>query len=131
MKKILLTILALIAIGAGVAYYFYNKPHDTVEQHKGINITADKLNAAFATDEKSATTQYLGKVLVVSGKPSEVTKNDDGKTVLFFSDDGISGVQGTLRDKDVIIAVGQSVTIRGFCNGYTSVVLLSDCVVEK
>lgn len=131
MKKIILTILLLLLAAAGVVYYFYNKPHDTVEQHEAVNKDAAELAAAFAADEKVATAEYLGKVIVVGGKPTEITKNEDGKTVVFFSEDGIFGVQCTMRDAGVQLPVGQPVQLRGFCNGYTTVVLLSDCVLEK
>ena len=131
MKKVIIIIFISLLAAAGVVYYFYNKPHDTVEQHEAIPKDAVELVAAFAADEKVATAEYLGKVIMVSGKPTEITKNEDGRTVVFFSEDGIFGVQCTMRDVGVNLRVGRPVQLRGFCNGYTTVVLLSDCVLEK
>lgn len=130
MKKLVVLVLVLLAAGGGIAYYIYHKPHDTVEQHKGTRIDAHSLTEAFSANEEQATRFYLNKVLIVKGRPAEITKNDDGYPVVFFSEDGLYGVQATLRDTQLLIGPDSIITLRGFCNGYTTVVLLSDCVTE-
>lgn len=131
MKKVLLIVLILLLVGVVTGYYIWNKPHDTVESHKATPVSVTEITNAFATDEKAANGQYLNKVLSISGNASEVTKNQDGKTVVFFSEDGITGVQGTLRDGNAEVKAGENITIQGFCNGYTGIVLLSDCILKK
>ncbi len=121
---------ALIAIIASMAVV-WNKPPDTVDDQKGMKITATELCSAFENNEQRANTAYLNKVLTVTGKIAEITKNQDGQTVVLLeSSDPLSGVQCTMKDEGNF-TVGNTTTIKGFCNGYTLVVLLAGCVEVK
>lgn len=133
MKKAGIIILLLLLIGGAVGYYMYNKKPAKVEDIEAQAITADSLYNAFATDEAVANATFLSKVFDVSGTVQEVSQNQDGQTVaiLGVAADPLSGVQCTFRDKDVKIAVGEKVTVKGFCNGYTMTVILSDCVMAQ
>lgn len=131
MKKILIALLIVVAAAAGIGVYLWNKPHEVVEDRKATAIAADALAKAFTENEQQANTTYLNQVLDVTGTVSEVSRNQDGKTVITLSvSDPLSGVQCTMRDDKVNASVGQIMTIKGFCNGYTLVVLLSDCIVK-
>jgi hypothetical protein len=121
---------ALIAIVASVAVV-WNKPPATVDDEKGLKITAKELCSAFENNEQQANTNYLNKVLTVTGRIAEVTKNQDGQTVVLLeSSDPLSGVQCTMKEEGNFTA-GKTATIKGFCNGYTLVVLLAGCVEVK
>lgn len=132
-RSFILTLILAVIVAAGVtAYMMWNKPHEKVEDRKAIELTADALNNAFEQNEQSANAAYLNKVIDVSGTIAEVSKNQDGKTVILLqTSDPVSGVQCTMRENNVKAAVGQQVKIKGFCNGYTMVVLLSDCIVSE
>jgi hypothetical protein len=132
MKKVLIVILILAVAGVGAGVYLWNKAPAKVEDSKSMAINADDLALAFTTNEQQANSTYLNKVLDVSGTIAEVTKNQDGKTVITLSvaSDPLSGVQCTMRDNDVKAEIGKPITIKGFCNGYTLVVLLSDCIIK-
>jgi hypothetical protein len=132
MKKILLIILILVAGGVGAGLYMWNKAPAKVEDSASSAISADDLAVAFTANEQQANGKFLNKVLDVSGTIAEVTKNQDGKTVITLgvASDPLSGVQCTMRDNDVKAEVGKPITIKGFCNGYTLVVLLSDCIIK-
>lgn len=130
MKRLLLILLAILLIGGGVGYYLWNKPHDKIENHNVEQVDAMALINAFETDEKAATEKYLNKALEVKGIPYEITENIDGNTVLFFSEDGFTGVQCTLREKNNTVNTTDPVVVQGFCNGNTSVVLLADCIIK-
>jgi len=130
MKKILIILLILVAAGAGAGVYLWNKPHEKAEDRKAMTVTAVTLSDAFTESEQKANSIYLNQVLAVSGTVSEVSKNQDGKTVIVLAgSDPLSGVQCTMRDDGIKAAAGDKMTIKGFCNGYTLVVLLSDCIV--
>lgn len=132
MKKILIVLLIVLLAGAGVAFYMWNKPHETVEDRKSVAVGADTLANAFIENEQKANAAYLNQVLDVTGTISDVAKNQDGKTVITLSvSDPLSGVQCTMRDDKVQATPGASVTVKGFCNGYTLVVLLSDCIIKQ
>ena len=133
MKKILIFLLIVVLAGIGVGAYLWNKPHETVEDRKSTAIGAGELAKAFTANEQQANTKYLNQVLDVTGTVGEVGKNQDGKTVITLSvaDDPLGGVQCTMRDDKVTAQAGQKLTVKGFCNGYTVVVLLSDCIINK
>lgn len=132
MKKVLIILLVIVAVGTGVGIYLWNKPHETVEGKDAIAVRSDALAQVFSDDEQQGNAQYLNKVLDVSGTVAEVSQNQDGKTVILLNGaDLLSGVQCTMREDKVQATVGQQMTIKGFCNGYTVVVLLSDCIVTS
>ena len=131
-KKIAAGIIVFLLVAGGVSYYMWNKPPAKVEDKKSTPVNAEALSNGFTADETKANKQYLNKVLEVSGKVAETSKNQDGKTVVLLeSSDPLSGVQCTMRDDGVVIENGASIKITGFCNGYTMVVLLSDCIIKK
>jgi hypothetical protein len=130
MKKVLYVVLALLVLGSAVGYYLWNKAPAKVENQKATAISANDLAQAFVNNEQQANTTYLNKVMAVSGKVMEVSKNQDGKTVVVLEAafDPTSGVQCTMRDNNFNPKVGDSITVKGFCNAYTVVVILSDCI---
>jgi hypothetical protein len=127
--------LLYIALGVLIAVIvagmmMWNKPHETVDDKAAMSISATKLTGDFEKDETAANSRYINKPLEVTGEISEVSKNQDGKTVLILaSENPLSGVQATLRENGAVAAIGQKVTVKGFCNGFTTVVLLSDCIL--
>lgn len=131
-KRFILLSLAIVVVAiATAAAMIWNKPHKKAEDEKGIPVAAASLFAEFSTSETEANTKYLNKVLEVSGTVSEVSQNQDGKTVAVLqAEDPLGGVQCTMRENGITLAVGQQVKVKGFCNGYTMVVLLSDCVPQ-
>ncbi len=131
MKKVLLFLLVVVLAGAGIGAYLWNKPPETVDNKKATAITAELLAKAFTQNEQKANATYLNQVLDVTGTVAEVTTNQDGKTVITLSvSDPLSGIQCTMREDGVKAEVGKTMTIKGFCNGYTLVVLLSDCIIK-
>src|SRR5258707_15867786 len=68
-----LGILLLLLVIAGWGYYLYQKPHQSAAgETANETITADSLYVQYAADEKKCDVKYLGKVLEVSGKLSEI-----------------------------------------------------------
>jgi hypothetical protein len=131
-KGILFALFGGIAAVVVAVVLVWNKPHKTVENEPGLRITAEVLAKAFEENEQNANDTYLNKILEVGGTISEVTKNQDGRTVLLLGvEDPLSGVQCTMKDDKATYESGQRVTVKGFCNGYTTVVLLNDCVGIK
>jgi len=104
-----------------------------VDDKKGIAITAAALSKEFAANEQSANTQYLNKVIEVTGAVSETEKNQDGGLmVVLDTGDPMAGVQCGMRDKGVEVAKGQTVTIKGFCSGSgITGITLTDCIIKK
>ncbi len=134
MKKgriILLIILAGALIGAGVGMYMWNKPHEQIEDVKGMEVSVAELTTAFSENETAANEKYLNQVLTVKGTVTETEQNQDGGLVIILAgDDPMATVQCTMRDKDVKVNTGDVVTVKGKCTGSSLFgVLLSGCVL--
>ncbi len=132
MKKIIAAVLVLALIGVGTGIYLFYKPPAGADESTGIPVTATELAKQFTTDEKKANTDYLGKVLQVSGTVSEVTKNQDGATVVTFeTGDPMAPVLCTMEDKSAAVTASQKLELKGFCNGNNLGVVLNRCVIVK
>lgn len=132
-KKFLPVALALVLVGAALGYYYYNKPVASLERKKAdVTIAATDLLNAYAEDEASANTKFLGKIVEVTGPVSLVT--DEGGKVKVYLDAGspMSAVicelaAGPMPD----LKTGGIVTVKGLCSGYLSdVVIVQSHIVE-
>lgn len=135
MKRVIIYLLLLcllIATGAGV--YLWNKPHRNIENVKSVVVEAAVLSGAFETDEPAANRQYLNQPLTVNGVVDEVEENASGQLVILLKgNNDFSGVQCTMEEGTEVVkpSKGERISISGFCNGYTTVVILGDCKFVK
>ncbi len=135
MKRILLALLALALIGSGVGYYMWNKPHQNMATAKtDLAIDATALFTEYNADEAGCNAKYLEKVIAVSGKVKEVT-NDEGNVKVSLetgSDFGVRCVLSTTSSHArTAFSPGETVTLKGTCNGLNFDVELSNCVEIK
>ena len=129
LKKIVLFILIVGAIGVCTGIYLWHKPAPKAEDVKGIAISAMELSKQFNTDEKKANAEYLDKAISVSGTVTDVSKNQDGGVVITLeSGDPMTPVLCTMREKTATATKGQQATIKGFCRGNNLGVVLNDCI---
>ncbi len=133
MKKAILIILLLgLAIGGGVGYYLWNKPHkDMSKADAAYALDANQLFSDFESDEAAANEKYLGKVIAVSGTVFQVLPGDK-TTVVLETENGIFGVKCELDPFCKVsfpdYKVGETVTLKGECTGYLGDVVLVRCV---
>lgn len=131
-KNILLVLLGIVVVGLIVGIRMWNKPHPKAEDAQGIPVTAVALFKEYQTDEKAANAKYLNKALEVNGVVASIDTNQEGGiAVILQSDDIMSGVMCTMRDKNQNVVKGSTVTLKGFCSGFVSDVKLTDCVVKQ
>jgi hypothetical protein len=131
-KIIVFVILLIILAGLGYAYYLWNKPARDVTKEKGIQITAVAIFDSFSTDEQSANTRFLNKAIEVTGKVSNVKKNQAGETVVYLqSDDPVFGVNCTFKNDPGTVEKGSTITFKGICTGYLSDVILNEGIMVK
>lgn len=125
--------IALALIGVGTGMYLWNKKPETVDDKKGIVVTALALAQAYTANEQQANTLYLNKVIEVTGTVSETEQNQDGGLmVILDSGDPTAGVQCAMREKGQQVTKGQNLTIKGFCSGNGMMgVSLTDCIITK
>jgi hypothetical protein len=131
-KKIIIAIalVAVIAIFFAI-WYVLNKPHRSVEDEASIPVTASEIFSAYSTNETTANNQYLDKTIAVKGEIVEIKKNQDDNMVLVLkSGDPLFGVACTMKKPVDNFKTGDHVTIIGICSGFTSDVVLRDCIVS-
>jgi ABC-type molybdate transport system substrate-binding protein len=130
-KILIFVILIFLLVGVIGAYLLYNKPHRSVDEGTGIQVTAAGLFKDYETDEVAANAKYLDQVVEVSGKVSDQYVNQQGKTVvLLATDHPLYGIQCTLDDSTNAPTPGEAVTIKGICTGYLSDVIVIQARVE-
>ncbi len=120
-RTILFTVLCLVAIGAGVGYYFYNKkplnPNDVSPDTKTTSI---ELYQAFAKDTVVAKKNFSRKdeVVEVSGIVSRISQNQDKKAIILLktSEEG-AYINCTMRGPEENIKEADSVNLKGICTG--------------
>lgn len=132
MKKTFLILFVLLAVVGGyLAFDMWNKPPESIEGKKTETITAVDVVKDFEDDEAAANELYLDQALTVTGEIIEIDKNDDGEQVILLKGtDDMSGVQCTMSKNGEELKIGDQVAISGFCRGFTSVVLLEDCILN-
>jgi hypothetical protein len=126
MKKIIGLVVAIGLVAVLIGYKMYNKPHRSVEEESSISISASELFNQFRQNEEQANSTFLNKAVEVTGVVSEVFKNQDGMQVIVLKTaDDLYGISCTM-DHDQPIHVGAVVTIKGFCMGYLSDVVINN-----
>jgi hypothetical protein len=130
---LLVCVAVAAAIGAGVGWSLWNKPHAKVENMDGVAISATELCRQFAANETKANAQYLNKALEVSGTITKQESNQDGALVVTLQgDDADMSVLCTMRDKNVVLETGKPVIIKGECSGNDMFgVLVTGCIVKN
>lgn len=128
--KIIWTVLIVgFIIGAFIFYKTWYKPHRDVKEENAVQVTAQSILDAYTTDEQKANALYLDKAIAVQGNVGEVTKTQQGKTVVSLkTSDSMAGIRCTMKE-NTNVAVGENVTIKGICTGYLMDVTLVDCYV--
>jgi hypothetical protein len=136
-KRIVLFISILIVLGIGgfVAFKVWNKPFKDPLKGAAIKVTAVQLFNDFTTNETSAQKKYVtetlgDKTVEITGKINEIGKNEDGETFYTLqTSDEMFGVKCIMDKGEEIInaKIGETITLRGFCNGYNLDVIVNRC----
>lgn len=112
-------IISGIIAGAGFAWWVYHKPHRNINNEIAVNVEGNALLDAFKQNEKTASTQYNDKVLVLSGIVKEASKNEAGNWVATIENSTHNGsitvAFGALQDS---VQPFDSIAYKGICAGY-------------
>src|SRR5665647_3232155 len=127
MKVVLIFSILLLVCIAGIWYFIFYKPthyQRDVLAENSVSVTADELVNNYETNEHKGDSLFLNKAVTVTGKVTDVRKNQEGKTIIFLeSKDPMSNVSCTLQSP-ANITPGNNVTVKGVCAGYLSDVIL-------
>jgi hypothetical protein len=130
-----LSLLLLILIAAVYGWYLYQKPHASAAGERvAVTIDADSLFYQYQADEHAADLKYMGKVLSVTGKLSEIQHSGNSVIWILSTQPGGGGINcqlfpGTVTGLEP--KKGDAVTVKGRCTGFLMDVNLSDCVPDK
>ncbi len=111
-------IIGVLAAGA-VVLYVYLKPHRDVAKEKAVQLTAQALFDAFKANETEANARYLDKAIELNGEVADITKNQEGNTVVNFkTNDPLFVINCTFKTDPGVLQPGQTITFKGICTGY-------------
>lgn len=126
-------LVAALACGCiSFALYLYNKPHkDVGDIQPQCTINAPDLFTTFLNNEQNANVQFLNKVVLVSGKISSISRNENAVIIFLESNSLFGQVSCDLSGKYTSMSLknGQPISIKGRCSGYLADVILTDCVI--
>lgn len=124
-KKIIIALVIIGAIGGGVGFYMFNKPlESTMSMKADYSIEPGVLLAAFEEDEAAANSKYLDKVIEVKGQVQKIEKADDKIAVYLETDNLMSSIIFQMEETGVQFEKGEDVTLKGICTGYLMDVVL-------
>lgn len=134
MKKYLKYLVGLLIIGLASGAYMYYKPHQNIKTSKAdVSLSAMEVFQAFESDESTANEQYLDKIMAVSGKVRDVSKNEEG--IVSVTLDAGQDMFGVICQLDQLskhpredFPIGEEVSFKGVCTGMLMDVVLVRCV---
>jgi ABC-type glycerol-3-phosphate transport system substrate-binding protein len=143
-KIIIITVLALIAIGGGVAYYLWNKPKETAKDVTPTFIlSADELATEFVEDSAKAFEKYAKDAVSfeIQGTIDSTYVNDGNETVIvlgtkqvlpvscyFIPEQADNGNPSQFNKNDEVV-------IKGYCGGLNGdlfpEIQMTKCYIRK
>jgi hypothetical protein len=133
MKKKLLLLLAIVLI-TGTVLFLMNwfKPHKTADDQKAVaSLTATELFNAFSADEPKANATYLNQVIEVTGVLEKIDTGETGQKIYYLATGDMLGTISCTFSKGTVMstAVGETISLKGICDGYLTDVVLKQCVL--
>lgn len=123
-KRIGFGALALLLIAGGIGLYLFFKPHRNVQATSAYaTLKVQELTNEFTTDAAKANAKYLAsdgnsKVLIIEGRVSKITTNQNGEQVIILKDEGAKvGVSATFTKQTgsnaASVKVGEIIKVKG------------------
>jgi hypothetical protein len=117
------------------AWHLYDKPHQSAaEETVTLSISADSLYHEYQSNEHAADQKYMGKVIEVSGRISEIQHNGTSEIWILSAQPGGGGINCEIfpgGKTDFHPKAGDPVTVKGRCTGFLMDVNLADCVLTN
>jgi len=134
--RIALWLVFLLAVGGILAaLYMYNLQDKDLQKVKpDFIITASELQNAFETDETTAGTKYINRIIEVSGEVASVNPGENQTVIIILKTDSpVSGVSCTLQadSHPPGLSAGDQVSLRGQCSGFLMDVIMNNCTVIR
>lgn len=136
-RKLVIALLAGLVLAITLFFlvwtYVFRKAETNVASHKpDYVIDAQELVRSFESDEELANTNFLGKVILVTGLVNSVTLDSLGGSIYLLNADEVSGVLCSFTKEDLNldkVYEGKLISIKGICTGYLMDVNLNKCSI--
>lgn len=136
--KYILYFLATITIIAVVAYFsFMNVDKVSAKAELAdMTITSIQLFQNYTGNTERGDRLYIGKIIEVSGKVTEISSDEQGApVVLFGTGEAFGGVLCTFemgeKAKVASVKVGDEIKVKGICSGMIMEVVLNRCTLVQ
>jgi hypothetical protein len=121
-KKLLLAIVLIAAIGAFVAWYLFNEKFtDTTKRDAAFTVEAQSFLKEFQQSDSLANIKYKEKIVTVNGFVSEIESMDSIVNIKMIDTTTdayvIFGFQNEQLEKVKAVKEGDKISIKGSCSG--------------
>lgn len=132
-KKIaLLIIITAALVGGYLGYKRYTAGPEEISSAKALDVSAPKLLQDYTNAETEANKKYIGKIVAVTGEVKEVSKNQEGQTVITLkTEDPMNSINCTMEEQITMPQPGTTITLKGLCTGYMMDVYITRCYLAK
>jgi len=124
--------LALIILLLALKWVFRPASKTVQKEKPEFIFEASALVKEFETDEQTANTLYLDKIIEVSGTVDDITEDETVIIVTLKDPGSISGILCSF-DKSTVASEnfekGEKIDVKGICTGYLMDVVLTKCAV--
>lgn len=134
MKKGWKYIIALSVIGlivaAIVSLYVFRKSDNSVAGKKpDFKVQCYDIVSEFESDEQSASTKYVDKIVEVEGEIAEISSDEESIVIMLKDPNSFSGVSCSISKGEIteseIGKIGDKIKVKGICTGYLMDVTLN------
>jgi hypothetical protein len=133
MKKLIVSLFAIVVLSLGIGlYYFYKQPPDIRESISDFEVTAAELMENYS-DEMRGNELYLGHVITVTGRVANLENENGNLTVFLETGDPLTGITCSLYPDEIAsfqsLQVGKEVRVKGECTGKLTDIILTHCSI--
>lgn len=118
-RTIFLFFIAIIVISVLIGYRIWNEPHINIANAQGVKTTATALYSNLTEDSARMRSEFINKIVIVSGEVKQVLKNQKGEQIILLKTNIPGGsVNCTMEEKISNIKPGDNIILKGICSGY-------------
>lgn len=114
---------------------YVNKPHKSVQNFiTSKAVSAESLYNEYARNEGGADSEYLGKIIAVTGSlRTKLVENNNYFLLLQTNNAGNINCSMMMHDTGMLnsLSLNKTIIVKGRCTGYLADVNLVDCVLSK
>lgn len=130
-------VIALLALAAGsYGWHLYTKkPADIRKMTADFSISASRLVSDFKQDEARAVERYVDKILIVSGRITDIERGMEQITIALDAGDPLHYVTCNFYSDEINsihnLVPGNTIKVKGSCTGILTDVVLNKCSLVR